>query len=90
MNNFQKAFAYVGEKIEGLAFSANVFLTKQSDNKTSQVEKEVFYGKINGQNSDGQKATGTSGGGSSGGPSVLKLAQEVMQAIMETPIRETF
>ncbi len=68
-DNIQKAFAYVGQKIEGLAFSANVFLTKQGNNKTSQIEEEGFYGKINGQGSDVQKTTGTSGSGSSGGPS---------------------
>jgi hypothetical protein len=63
-DNFQKAFAYVGEKIEGLAFSANVFLTKQSDNKTSQIEEEVFYGKITGQKAD-TALNGISGSGGS-------------------------
>src|SRR3990172_142769 len=48
-NNIQKAFAFVGEKIEGLAFSADVFLSKQ-ENKTSKQEEGSFFGKINGQN----------------------------------------
>lgn len=72
-NNIQKAFAFVGEKIEGLAFSANVFLSKQeNDNKTSDsLEEEVFFGKINGQKIDEPKTpttrTSNGGGGGSGG-----------------------
>jgi hypothetical protein len=72
-NNIQKAFAFVGEKIEGLAFSANVFLSKQeNDNKTSDsLEEEVFFGKINGQKIDKPKTpttrTSNGGGGGSGG-----------------------
>lgn len=69
-NNIKKAFAFVGEKIEGLAFSADVFLSKQEKNNTStQLEEEVFFGKLNGQKSTGQKttSTGTSGGGGGSG-----------------------
>lgn len=63
-NNIQKAFAYVGEKIEGLAFSADVFLSKQ-ENKTSKQEEGGFFGKINGQKTAEPKTspTGTSGSG---------------------------
>lgn len=67
-NNIQKAFAYVGEKIEGLAFSADVFLSKQeNENKTSKVEEGGFYGKLGGQKSAEPKTspTGTLGGGGS-------------------------
>lgn len=66
-NNIQNAFAFVGEKIESLGFSADVFLSKQEKNKTStQLDEEVFFGKLNGQKLTEQKAssTGTSGGGS--------------------------
>jgi len=66
-NNIQKAFAFVGEKIEGLAFSADVFLSKQeNDNKTSKQEEGGFFGKINGQKTAEPKTspTGTLGGGS--------------------------
>ena len=70
-NNFQKAFAFVGEKIESLAFSADVFLSKQkNDNKTSNpLEENIFFGKINGQKpSEPKTPTRTSsGGGGSGG-----------------------
>jgi hypothetical protein len=69
-NNIQNAFAFVGEKIEGLGFSADLFLSKQEKNKTStQLEEEVFFGKLNGQKSTGQKSspTGMSGGSGSGG-----------------------
>ncbi len=64
-NNIQKAFAYVGGKIEGLVFSADVFVSKQ-ENKTSQpLDEEGFFGKLNGKNSDEPKTptAGTSGGG---------------------------
>ncbi|MBM2852959.1 MAG: hypothetical protein HW420_1506 [Candidatus Nitrosotenuis sp.] len=67
-NNIQKAFAFVGEKIEGLAFSADVFLSKQeNDNKTSKQEEGGFFGKINGQKTAEPKTppTGTLGGGGS-------------------------
>lgn len=65
-NNIQKAFAYVGEKFEGLAFSADVFLSKQ-ENKTSKVEEGGFFGKLGGQKSAEPKTspTGTLGGGGS-------------------------
>jgi len=68
-NNIQKAFAYVGEKIESLGFSADVFLSKQEKNKTSsQPEEEIFFGKLSGQKSSEQKTSPatTSGGGSGG------------------------
>ena len=69
-NNIQNAFAFVGEKIEGLAFSADVFLSKQEKNKTStQPEEQVFFGKLSGQKSTEQKTSpsGTPSGGGSGG-----------------------
>ena len=69
-NNIQKAFAFVGEKIESLAFSADVFLSKQEkDKKTSNsTEEEIFFGKINSQKLTKPKtSTGTSGGGSNNG-----------------------
>src|SRR3972149_11929548 len=45
-NNIQKAFGFVGEKIEYLAFSADVFLSKQDrKSKTStSLDEEIFYG----------------------------------------------
>jgi hypothetical protein len=63
-DNIQKAFAFVGGKIEGLVFSADIFLSKQ-ENKTSQPLEEVgFFGKIDGKNSDKPTtSTGTGGGG---------------------------
>src|SRR3990170_143726 len=67
-NNIQKAFAFVGEKIEGLAFSADVFLSKQeNENKTSKLEEGGFFGKINGQKTAEPKTspTGTLDGGGS-------------------------
>ena len=67
-NNFNKAFAFVGEKFESLAFSAEVFLSKQeNENKTSKQEEGGFYGKINGQKTSEPKTspTGSSGGGGS-------------------------
>jgi hypothetical protein len=68
-NNIQKAFAFVGEKIEGLAFSADVFLSKQENtNKTSKLEEGGFYGKLNGQKSaESKTSTRTSSGGGGGG-----------------------
>ncbi len=66
-NNFHKAFAFVGEKFESLAFSADVFLSKQeNENKTSKQEEGGFYGKINEQKTSEPKTspTGTLGGGS--------------------------
>lgn len=74
-NNIQNAFAFVGEKIEGLAFSADVFLSKQEKNKTStQLEEEVFFGKLNGQKSSEQKtsSSGASGGGGGSGGTINK------------------
>ena len=69
-SNFQKAFAFVGEKIENLAFSADAFLSKQkNDNKTSNpIEEKIFFGKINGQKTSEPKTptTGTSKGGRGG------------------------
>jgi len=72
-NNIQKAFAYVGEKFEGIVFSADVFLSKQeNENKTSKQEEGGFFGKINGQNTAEPKTaepktspTGSSGSGGS-------------------------
>ena len=68
-NNIQKAFAFVGEKIENLAFSADVFLSKQEKNETTSkpLEEKVFFGKINGQKTieSTKSTTGTSGGGGS-------------------------
>jgi hypothetical protein len=65
-NNIQKAFGFVGEKIESLAFSADVFLSKQeNNNKTSKsLDEEVFFGKINEQKIAEPKTptTGTSNG----------------------------
>jgi len=71
-NNIQKAFAFVGEKIEGLAFSADVFLSKQENaNKTSKLDEEGFFGKIIGQKINKPKTptirTSNGGGGGSGG-----------------------
>jgi hypothetical protein len=64
-NNIQNAFAFVGEKIERLGFSADVFLSKQEKNKTStQPEEEIFFGKLNGQKSSPAATSG--GGGGSG------------------------
>ena len=64
-NNIQKAFAFVGEKFEGLVFSADVFLSKQ-ENKTSKQEEGGFFGKLNGQKTAEPKTspTGTLGEGS--------------------------
>jgi len=67
-NNIQKAFAYVGEKFEGIVFSADVFLSKQeNENKTSKQEEGGFYGKINGQKTAEPKTSPaeTSGDGGS-------------------------
>src|SRR3990170_1014659 len=68
-NNIQKAFGFVGEKIESLAFSADVFLSKQeNNNKTStSQDEEVFFGKLNGQKTaePNTLTTGTSSGGGS-------------------------
>ena len=65
-NNIQKAFGFVGEKIESLAFSADVFFSKQENsNKTSKSsDEEGFFGKINEQKIDEPKTptAGTSGG----------------------------
>ncbi|MGQ0791978.1 MAG: hypothetical protein ACT4NJ_07135 [Nitrosopumilaceae archaeon] len=72
-NNIQKAFGFVGEKIEGLVFSADVFLSKQkNDNKTSNLlEENIFFGKINGQKTTDPKTTptGISSGGDGSGES---------------------
>jgi len=69
-NNIQKAFGFVGEKIESLAFSAEVFLSKQeNNNKTSKsLDEEVFFGKINEQKIAEPKkpTTGTTSSGAGG------------------------
>ena len=64
-NNFNKAFAFVGEKFESLVFSADVFLSKQ-ENKTSNLEEGGFYGKLNGQKSAEPKTSPTGSSGSGG------------------------
>jgi len=68
-NNIQKAFGFVGEKIEYLAFSADVFLSKQeNNNKTSEsLDEEVFFGKIKEKKiaKPNTPTTGTSSGGGS-------------------------
>ena len=64
-NNIQKAFAFVGEKFEGLVFSADVFLSKQ-ENKTSKQEDGGFFGKINGQKTAEPKTSPTGSSGSGG------------------------
>jgi len=91
-NNFQKAFAYVGEKIENLAFSADVFLSKQkNDNKTSnQIEDKIFFGKINGQKTSEPKTSTTrtskGGGGGSGGSQAINNNGNTNQANVPTII----
>jgi hypothetical protein len=66
-NNFNKAFAFVGEKFEGLVFSADVFLSKQENkNKTSNLEEGGFFGKLNGQKSAEPKTSPTGSSGSVG------------------------
>jgi hypothetical protein len=66
-NGIQNAFAFMGEKIEGLAFSADIFLSKQEKNKTSsQQEEQVFFGKLNGQNTSPTVTQSGAGGGSGG------------------------
>jgi len=69
-NNIQKAFGFVGEKIESLVFSADVFLSKQeNNNKTSTtLDEEGFYGKINEQKT-GEPQTPTTGTSSGAGGS---------------------
>jgi len=64
-NNIQKAFAFVGEKFESLAFSADVFLSKQ-ENKTSKQEEGGFFGKLNGQKTSEPKTSSTGSSGSGG------------------------
>jgi len=64
-NNIQKAFAFVGEKFEGLVFSADVFLSKQ-ENKTSKQEEGGFFGKLNGQKTSEPKTSPTGSSGSGG------------------------
>jgi len=91
-NNFQKAFAYVGEKIEDLAFSADVFLSKQkNDNKTSNpIEENIFFGKINGQKTTEPKTATTrtsSGGGDSGGSQTTNNNGNTNQASAPTIIQ---
>ena len=74
-NNIQKAFAFVGEKIESLAFSADVFLSKQKkdQNTSNSTQEEIFFGKINSQKLTKPKtSTGTSGGGSNNGGTLTK------------------
>jgi len=66
-SNFNKAFAFVGEKFEGLVFSADVFLSKQENkNKTSNLEEGGFFGKLNGQKSAEPKTSPTGSSGSVG------------------------
>jgi hypothetical protein len=66
-NNFNKAFAFVGEKFESLVFSADVFLSKQeNENKTSKQEEVGFYGKLNGQKTSEPKTSPTGSSGSGG------------------------
>ena len=83
-NNFQKAFAFVGEKIEGLAFSADAFFSKQkNDNKTSNpIEENIFFGKINGQKTTESKTatTRTSSGGGGGGSQTINNNGNTNQA----------
>ena len=71
-NNIQKAFGFVGEKIESLAFSADVFLSKQeNDNKTStSLDEEVFFGKINEQKIDEPKTPTTETSSGAGGSQI--------------------
>ena len=76
-NNIQKAFGYVGEKIEYLALSADVFLSKQEKNETTSkpLEEKVFFGKITGQKTTESKTSTTrtsSGGGGGSGNSQQK------------------
>lgn len=89
-NNIQKAFAFVGEKIEGLAFSADVFLSKQeNENKTSKQEEEGFYGKLNGQKSAEPKTspTGTLGGGSQAENNNVNNNPASVPAIIQNPTK---
>ena len=66
-NNFNKAFAFVGEKFEGIVFSADVFLSKQeNENKTSNLEEGGFFGKLNGQKTSEPKTSPTGSSGSGG------------------------